>query len=126
MTASTPPLPLRSRAGVALTLLASGAQVLAAFHHWHPDGDVVAVDLALRTPASPLGSVGVLLLVLAAVPALAALAIPSGWPRGLSAFATGVLVLAWVGLGPVGPVATGVWLAAGAVCGHLVAAALAR
>ena len=126
MTASTlPPLP-RYRAHLTLTLLASGAQVFAAFHHWHPDGGTVAVDLALRSPGSSLGTVGTLLLVLAAIPALAALVTPSGWSCLVSAFTTGVLVLAWVGLGPVGPVAGGVWIAAGAVCGHLVAAALAR
>lgn len=121
---------LASLAGAALALVSSGAQVLAAFHHWRPldaevDAGAVALDVALTSSgASPL-SLGTALLVVAALPAVAAVVSPRGWPRTVSAAATALLVLWWVALGPVGTVAAGVWLAAGSVCGHLVAAALA-
>lgn len=118
-------VPLRHVAGTALTLLAAAAQVLAAFQHWRPAADAVALDVSLVAPGPALASYGTALLVLAAVPALASLVTPRGWPRAVSAVATAGLVLWWVALGPVGPVAAGVWLAAGAACGHLVAAALA-
>ena len=130
---STPPLasgpPLR-RAGVVLALLASALQVLAAFHRWDPELGDVALDIGLRGGPGPSGSglvtIGAVLLVLAALPALAVLVTARGWPRAMSAIATAALVLAWVSLGPVGSVPPGVWLASAGACGHLVAAALAR
>ncbi|MBW3621244.1 MAG: hypothetical protein KY461_13445 [Actinobacteria bacterium] len=130
---STPPFasgpPLR-RAGTVLTLLASALQVLSAFHRWDPELGHVGLDIGLRggpAPAEPgLVTIGAVLLVLAALPALAALVTVRGWPRAMSAVATAALVLAWISLGPVGSVPPGVWLAAAGACGHLVAAALAR
>lgn len=119
------PSPALHPAGTVVTLLAAGAQVLAGFHRWDVLGRV-GLDVPLVAAVPSLLNVGTALLVLAALPSLAALVTAGGWPRFVSAVGTAGLVLWWVATGPAGPVAAGVWLAVGATCAHLVAAALAR
>lgn len=115
---------LDSVAGV-LALLASLAQVAAAFLTWTSTG-FAALDLSLVSTQDPTPpTIGMVLIALAALPAVAVLRSRRGWPRVVSALGTGALVLGWLGTGPDAALVDGVWVAIGATVGHLVAAALA-
>lgn len=113
------------RLGRTLTLLAAGAQVVAVFLPW--THQVTALDLSLR--GFDIGvqqpTVGLTLVLLAALPALAALVSGTGWPRAVSGAGTGALALAWLAAGPAGAITTGITVALGAAVGHLWAAAVA-
>lgn len=107
------------------TLLASAGQVLAAFLPWTSTA-AVALDLSLVTSERPLPpTLGMVLILFAALPGVAALQTRRGWPRTVSATATAALTLAWLAFGHDASLASGVWVAIGATVAHLVAAALA-
>ena len=126
--------PRRSRSSVASPVATPGgvlgvvgalALVVAAFLPWTDTG-AVAVDLSLRAiDATALPTVGFVVIVVGALPALAALVTPRGWPRTLAAVLAGVTTLAWLGGGPDGALVAGVWTALGACVALLFAAALA-
>lgn len=112
-------------AGRTVALLAAGAQIVAVFLPWDPD--VAALDLTLRTFEVGLAqpTVGIVLVLLAALPAVAALVSDVCWPRVVSALGTAALALLWIGRGPEGVITTGIAVALGAAVGQLLAAALA-
>lgn len=115
----------RGTVGRTVALLAAGAQIVAVFLPWDPQA--AALDLTLRGFEVGLAqpTVGVVLVLLAALPAVAALVSDVGWPRLVSGLATGALVLLWITRGPEGVLTTGIAVALGAAVGHLLAAALA-
>jgi hypothetical protein len=114
----------RTVGGVA-TLAAAAAQVVTAFLAWAADG-TTAVDLPLVTSnGATLPTIGLILIGLAAVPAVAVLTSRRGWPRLVSAVATAALVLWWLLQGRDAALVPGVWTAIGATTGHFLAAALA-
>jgi SHS2 domain-containing protein len=115
-----------SGVGRALALLASGAQIVAAFLPWAADGRT-AFDLGVRSlgAGSEQPTVALLLVVLAAIPAVPALIGDAGLPRGVSAAVTAALVIGWLAAGPDGALTSGVLVAIGATVGHLAGAALA-
>lgn len=118
--------PVAGPAGRTFALLAAAAQIVSVFLPW--EDEVAGLDLTLRSfdvgVAQP--TVGTVLVLLAALPAVAALVSDVGWPRFVSAAGTGALVLAWIGRGPEGAITVGAAVALGAAVGHLLAAALAR
>ncbi len=111
--------------GRGVALLASGLQILAAFLPWDAAG-TLALDASLQgfQPGVEQPTVASSLVALAALPALAALVVDSGWPRLLSGVGTAALVVLWLVAGPTG-LPAGVVAAIVAAAGHLVAAALA-
>lgn len=115
----------RGTLGRTVALLAAGAQIVAVFLPWDPGA--AALDLTLRSfevgVAQP--TVGILLVLLAALPAVAALISDVGWPRLVSGLGTAALVLLWITRGPEGVITTGIAVALGAAVGHLLGAALA-
>lgn len=115
----------RGTVGRTVALLAAGAQVVAVFLPWDPGS--AALDLTLRGFEVGLAqpTVGVVLVLLAALPAVAALVSDVGWPRLVSGLGTGGLALLWITRGPEGALTTGIAVALGAAVGHLLAAALA-
>lgn len=117
------PLPALAPDGL-LALAASGAQLVAAFLPWTEDG-VVGLDLSLVSDVAPRQpTVGLVLIVLAAAPAVAALVSRRGWVRAVSAVGTGALALGWLAFGTGAALVSGVYVALAATVAHLVAAAL--
>lgn len=114
--------------GRPLALVASSLAVLSAFLPWAADGRVgIDVRAAADAPLD-LGpvSLGLIAIVVAAVPAVAAVGSDRAWPRLVAATAGASLVLTWLALGPDGALAPGVVAAMAAAVGWLYAAALAR
>lgn len=114
------------RAGRAVALLAAAAQIVAIFLPWTAD-DVTALEAGLRSAgeAAEQPTVAASLVVLAALPAVAALLGDVGWPRAVAGAGTGGLVLYWLALGPDGHLVPGVLVALAAAVAHIGAAALA-
>ncbi|HEX9888041.1 MAG TPA: alpha-amylase family glycosyl hydrolase, partial [Nitriliruptorales bacterium] len=112
-----------SRTGRPLALLGALALLVSAFLPWAGNGRT-GIDLGLLTFGDRLAqpTVGLVLVALAAVPAVAALLHDHGWPRGLTGLAAGALVVVWLAEGPDGAIVPGVAAAMVAV-GLLVAAA---
>lgn len=111
--------------GQLVSFVAAGAQIMSIFLTWTAAG---ATALTIGLPGTGAGgqpTVATVLVVLAALPAVAALIGDAGWPRGVSGLATGALVLVWLGFGPDGQLTPGVLTALGAGIGHLGAAAVA-
>ncbi|MDX1657495.1 MAG: hypothetical protein R3343_01625 [Nitriliruptorales bacterium] len=94
----------------AFTLVASG------FLPWSEDG-VVALDLrAVDWEVGAQPTVALVLIVLAALPAVAGVAFDAVWPRLVAAAGAGALVLWWLADADGGTLTSGVWTAlAGAV-----------
>lgn len=118
----TPP----GRAGRTVALAAAAAQVVAIFLPWTAD-DLTALGAGLRSAGerAEQPTVAVALVLLAALPAVAALVGDVGWPRAVSGAGTGGLVLYWLALGPDGHLVPGVLVALAAAVAHIGAAALA-
>jgi SHS2 domain-containing protein len=114
-------------AGRVATLIASGALVAAVFLPWDTDGRT-AVEVGLRSfgDHSEQPTVGVTLVVLAALAALPALVSDAGLPRLLAAVLAGGLVLSWLAWGPDGALAAGVLAALIGAVLLLVGAAVAN
>lgn len=98
--------------------------IAAAFLPWQADGRV-ALDAVLGPWWSRL-TVGLLLVLIAALPAIAALVSARGWPRLVSAVGAATLVLYWLAAGADGAMTSGIATALGATVGLLLAAALPR
>ncbi|MBW3578955.1 MAG: archease [Actinobacteria bacterium] len=113
-------------AGRAVALLASAALILAMFLPWTGDG-TLALDLGLRSWGRRAGqpTVAFGLVMIAALPSLAAVLGDAAWPRLVAAVAAGGLALSWLAVGPDGGLTAGVVATLIGAVGLLAAAAFA-
>ena len=115
----------RGLIGRSLALIGSGGLLFAGFRAWTSDG-VAGLDLAALDPGGAgQPSVALVLVVLAALPALAALVGDSAWPRLVAAVGASASTLAWVELAPDGALVAGPWSSLGGASLLFIAAAFA-
>lgn len=110
--------------GRVLAVVGAFAVVAAGFLPW-TDRAGLALDLGAFTwKAGAQPTVTLVLVALAALPALAALAVGWAWPRVVAAVGVAALALSWLATGPDAGLTSGVWTALGGAATLLVAAGL--
>lgn len=112
-------------AGRVLAVAGALALVAAGFLPWTRRGGL-PLDLGAFTwEAGTQPSVTLVLVVLAALPSLAALVVGWAWPRVVAAVGGAALVLSWLATGSEATLTSGVWTALGGIIALLMAAGLA-
>ncbi len=112
--------------GRTLAVVGSLLLLAAAFLPWDEAGQV-ALDLGLLSWGTELSqpTVAIVLVAIAALPALTALVNDRSWPRALAGLASAILLVTWLASGPDGTITAGILTAAAATITLWFATALA-